>query len=211
MSAQSFEVMRNRMAAEQLSGRGIREPRVLEVMRKVPRHLFVPPEHQLESYDDRPLPIGYNQTISQPYIVALMLEQLQLRPGLKILEVGTGSGYQAALLAELGTVAYSIERVPELAETAAQNLKAAGIQGVRIRVGDGSKGWPEEAPFDRILVAACAPRVPEFLLSQLAKEGCLVIPIGEDLNQKLVVVQRSEGGMQTKEVCGCVFVPLVTE
>ena len=210
MSAQSFEVMRNRMVADQLAGRGIRDPRVLEVMRKVPRHLFVPPEQQRESYDDRPLPIGYGQTISQPYIVALMLERLHVCPGLKVLEVGTGSGYQVGLLAELGAVVYSIERIPELAETAARNLKAAGIQGVRIRVGDGSRGWPEEALFDRVIAAACAPELPEILLDQLAEGGRLVIPVGEGLNQKLMVVQRSEDGIQTQEVCGCLFVPLVT-
>ena len=199
------------MVADQLAGRGIRDPQVLEAMRKVPRHLFVPPENQIESYDDRPLPIGYGQTISQPYIVALMLERLQVRPGLKVLEVGTGSGYQVGLLAELGAVVYSIERIPELAETAARNLKAAGIQEVRIRVGDGSRGWPEESPFDRMIAAACAPHLPEILLDQLAEGGRLVIPVGEGLNQKLMVVQRSEDGIQTQEVCGCLFVPLVTE
>ena len=211
MSLQPFAIKRNRMVADQLAARGIRDPKVLEVMRKVPRHLFVSPEHRTEGYDDRPIPIGWGQTISQPYIVALMTEQLQVQPGSRILEVGTGSGYQAALLAELGATVYSIERIPELAEGAAQHLKAAGISTLQIRVGDGSKGWPEVAPFAGIVVAACAPHVPELLVEQLAENGRLVIPIGESLNQRLTVVQRLKDGLQTHEICGCVFVPLVGE
>lgn len=199
------------MVREQLIGRGVRDLRVLGAMGKLPRHLFLPREDQRQGYEDRPVPIGFGQTISQPYIVAYMTEQLQLQPGLKVLEVGTGSGYQAALLAEMGACVFSVERIAELAEDARRRLRELGFGGIEIRVGDGSKGWPEQAPFERILVAACAPAVPEALVQQLAPGGRMVLPVGEMLSQSLTRVERRPGGIHTEVLCGCVFVPLVGE
>ncbi len=197
------------MAEEQLRGRGIRDPRVLEVMTEIPRHLFVPPDRRAEAYADSPVPIGEGQTISQPYIVALMLEQLRLRPGLKVLEIGTGSGYQTALLAQIGVKVFSVERVPDLAEDARWRLEELGAAGVQIRVGDGSLGWPEEAPFDRIIVTASAPQLPPALIGQLAPGGILLAPIGEGISQTLVAAEREGGRVRTRSICECVFVPLI--
>ncbi len=205
----TFEEQRQRMVAGQLMVRGIKDGRILSAFSKVPRHLFVPPALRSKSYEDRPCPIGAGQTISQPYIVALMTEQLSLPPGARVLEIGTGSGYQTAILAELASQVYSIERIPALAETASEILLELGYQNVQIRVGDGSQGWPEEAPFDGILVAAAAPQVPHPLLDHLAEGGRLVIPIGAPLNQTLTVVQRHEGQTKIHAVCQCVFVPLI--
>lgn len=198
------------MVEDQLRARGIRDPGVLAAMAEVPRHLFVPPERRAEAYADSPVPIGAGQTISQPYIVALMLEQLRLRPGLKVLEIGTGSGYQTALLAQMGVKLFSIERVPELAERASERLERLGFRNACLRVADGSLGWPEEAPFDRVIVTACSPRLPEALGDQLAEGGILVCPIGEGFSQMLTVSEREGGRIRTRGICECVFVPLIT-
>ncbi|MBI3323092.1 MAG: protein-L-isoaspartate(D-aspartate) O-methyltransferase [Candidatus Omnitrophica bacterium] len=197
------------MVEEQLHARGIRDPRVLDAMAGVPRHLFVPADRRAEAYADSPVPIGAGQTISQPYIVALMLEQLRLRPGLKVLEVGTGSGYQTALLARMGAHVFSVERIPELAEGARKRIEELGVTDARLRVGDGSLGWPEEQPFDRIIVTASAPRLPQALADQLVPGGILVIPVGEGLSQTLVAAAREGGQIRTRSVCECVFVPLI--
>lgn len=199
------------MVREQLVNRGVLDPRVVVAMGKVPRHRFLPRQDQRQGYEDRPVPIGFGQTISQPYIVAYMTEQLQVQPGLKVLEVGTGSGYQAALLAEMGARVFSVERIVELAEDARRRLRELGFWKVEIRVGDGAKGWPEEAPFERIVVAACAPRVPETLVQQLAEGGRMVIPLGEAFSQTLTLVERWPDRVRTEVLCGCVFVPLVEE
>ncbi len=211
MRAPDFDLLRRQMVRDQLVERGIRDPRVLEAMGKVRRHLFVSPEHQPEGYEDRPLPIGFGQTISQPYIVAYMIEQLQLPPEGKVLEVGTGSGYQAAVLAEMGARVYSVERLPALARQAGQRLRELGLRATEIHVGDGSGGWPEQAPFDGIVVAACAPRVPDALVKQLAEGGRMVIPIGEAFSQSLTLVERCPDRIRTETLCGCLFVPLVEE
>lgn len=197
------------MVEDQLRGRGIRDPRVLEAMAEIPRHLFVPAERRGEAYGDAPVPIGAGQTVSQPYIVALMLEHLRLRPGLKVLEIGTGSGYQTALLAQMGSRVFSVERIPELAEAARKRLEGVGVTNARLRVGDGSLGWPEEAPFDRIIVTASAPRLPQALTDQLSPGGILMIPVGEGLSQTLVAAEREGDRIRTREVCECVFVPLI--
>ncbi len=197
------------MVADQLVARDIRDPKVLQAMQKIPRHLFVPEEYRAKSYTDHPLPIGEGQTISQPYMVALMTQELELEPTDRVLDIGTGSGYQTAVLSLLSQRVYSIERIPILAERAAKTLEALQIKNVDIRVADGSPGLPEEAPFDAILVTAAAPQVPKGLVEQLAEGGRLVLPVGSTLSQTLTVVKRLASGTQTCEVCGCVFVPLI--
>lgn len=193
---------------EELVRMGIRDPEVLRAMAEVPRERFVPPELKHLAWENRPLPIGAGQTISQPYIVARMTELLRVYPGAKVLEVGTGSGYQAAVLAHLGAEVYSIERIPELAERAARTLEELGYQ-VRVRVGDGTEGWPEEAPFDRIIITAAAKRVPEPLLEQLADGGVLVAPLGDFWLQYLTVIEKRGGKLRREVGEPCAFVPLV--
>jgi protein-L-isoaspartate(D-aspartate) O-methyltransferase len=208
--ADPMETKRNRMVETQIAGRGIRDPRVLAAMRKVPRHLFVPASESASAYDDRPLPIGSDQTISQPYVVAFMTEQLRLTGKEKVLEIGTGSGYQAAILAELAAKVYSIEIRPELARDAAARLKTLGIKNVEVRTADGYRGWPEEAPFDGILVTAAPERIPPPLLEQLAPTGRMVIPVGA-FYQELKVIERQGGGYSEKSVLPVRFVPFVGE
>jgi len=198
------------MVGTQLRSRGIRDERVLEVMARLPRHLFVPASSRDEAYGDFPLPIGKGQTISQPYMAALMTEQLGLAGGEKVLEIGTGSGYQTAILAELAEEVYSVELLPPLMERARQLLARLGYGNVHCLTGDGWEGWPEASPFDRILVAAAAPTVPAALTSQLADNGILVVPVGSShLYQTLVTVRRLGTRLETREGIGCRFVPLV--
>ncbi len=192
------------------TGRPRLDPRVLDALGRVPRHLFVRPEDVGQAYANRPLPIGHGQTISQPYIVALMTDLLDLRPGHKVLEVGTGSGYQAAVLAQLGARTYSIEIIPALAEQGRRNLRAAGFTDVQLRVGDGYYGWPEAAPFDGILVTAAASHVPPPLVQQLKAGGRMVIPVGTAFfTQHLMLVERqADGGITTRQILPVRFVPL---
>lgn len=204
-----FEEARRAMVASQLAGRNIRDPQVLEAFRRVPRHLFVPPGEQARAYEDRPVEIGYGQTISQPYMVALMTQSLELQGGEKVLEVGTGSGYQTAILLALGARVWSIERIAELAEFARRNLERSGFTGARLRVGDGTLGWPEEAPFDRVLVAAGAPSLPVALVEQLREGGRMVIPIGGAQEQELYLVTRGGGKLERRKLGACLFVKLV--
>jgi len=201
---------RERMVREQILQRGIRDPRVLEAMRKVPRHLFVPPELRDRAYRDCPLPIGYGQTISQPYIVAFMTEAARLTPESVVLEIGTGSGYQAAILAELARQVYSVERLPPLATRAQQTLASLGYRNVEVRQGDGYQGWPEHAPYDAIVVTAAPPTVPTALLDQLAVGGTLVVPIGESqASQSLLILHKTPEGVVQKEAFPVQFVPMV--
>lgn len=205
-----YTIARDRMVREQLAARGIVDPRVLEAFRKVPRHVFVPWEVRRGAYLDHPLPIGSGQTISQPYMVATMLQVLAAAPGHKVLELGTGSGYQTALLRELAQSVYTIERLPELLERARTCLEGLGYADVAYRAADGTAGWPEAAPFDRILVSAGAPRVPAALTEQLAIGGRLVIPVGSRDEQMLCTIdKRADGTLDEQPVCACVFVPLV--
>lgn len=197
------------MVRYQIEARGITDPRVLEAMRKVPRHLFVPLEYRDAAYEDRPLPIGEGQTISQPYIVALMTEALELKGDEKVLEIGTGSGYQAAILAELAREVYTVELEPSLAQRAAETLRRLGYTNVHVAVRDGFYGWPEEAPFDRIILTCAAPRIPETLLQQLKDGGKMVLPLGEDhMSQVLVLVEKRGEELIEKEITGVVFVPM---
>jgi len=199
---------RSRMVETQLRGRDIRNPAVLEAMRRVPRHEFVPEHLRRLAYDDGPLPIGGGQTISQPYIVAYMTEALGVERRHKVLEIGTGSGYQAAVLGELAGSVYTIEIVPELAQQAAATLKSLGSANVHVRAGDGFGGWPEQAPFDRIMVTAAPEEIPQPLLDQLAPQGRLVIPVGEQgAPQWLTVVDRTAKGIVQRRTLAVRFVP----
>lgn len=185
--------------------------RVLEAFRKVARNEFVPPELLAEAYNDHPLPIGAGQTISQPYMVALMTQELRLKGGEKVLEIGTGSGYQAAILAELSSKVFTIERDKGLHENAAGKLKELGYDNIELKCGDGTKGWPEEAPFDAIIVTAGAPYVPDPLKAQLIEGGRLIIPVGPEFTQILLLMEKTGGTYTSRSICGCVFVPLIGE
>ena len=208
--ADPYQPLRESMVARQLQARGISDPRVLAAMNRVPRHLFVPEHLAPLAYRDHPLPIGSGQTISQPYIVALMTEWAEIKPGQKILEVGTGSGYQAAVLAELTDKVWSIDIRPELAAKAAGTLQALGYRQVQVKSGDGYLGWPEEAPFDAILVTAAATRVPPALEKQLREGGRLVIPLGPAGGlQILTRYRKTQGKLKEETRLPVSFVPLV--
>jgi protein-L-isoaspartate(D-aspartate) O-methyltransferase len=199
------------MVEDQLRGRDIVDERVLEAMERVPRELFVPEEERARAYDDAALPIGHGQTISQPYMVARICEVLALRGDERVLDVGTGSGYQAAVLAELAGEVFTIERIPELAQQAQQNLAAAGYDDVTVEVGDGGLGLPEHAPFDAIAVAAAAPGLPQRLYDQLETRGRLAVPVGGRGGQRLELIIRSPEGPAIVRSVPCRFVPLVGE
>jgi len=208
--ADPMQKKRNDMVERQIAARGIRDPRVLDAMRTVPRHLFVPAAEAAFAYDDRPLPIGSGQTISQPYVVAFMAEQLRLTGKEKVLEIGTGSGYSTAILAALGAKVFSIEIRSELAREAKERLERLGVGNVELRAADGYRGWPEEAPFDAILVTAAPEKIPPPLLEQLAPSGRMVIPVGA-FYQELKVIKRQGGGYTEKSVLPVRFVPFVGE
>ena len=199
------------MVRRQLRDRDIEDERVLDAMERVPRHLFVPAEFRAQAYDDEALPIGSEQTISQPYMVARICEALALTGRERVLDVGTGSGYQAAVLAELADEVDTIERLPELAESAERNLRAAGYADVRVHVGDGTRGLPDRAPFAAIAVAAAAPSIPNALYEQLEPRGRLVVPVGKRGGQRLEVVVRSPEGPAVIRTVPCRFVPLLGE
>lgn len=205
----NFVRARERMVEQQLVDRGINDLGVLAAVSKVERHRFVAEALQMRAYDDKPLPIGERQTISQPYMVGLMTEALELRDGDRVLEVGTGCGYQTAVLAELAATVYTIERLAPLASMARQTLDASGYTNVVSRVGDGTLGWPEEAPFDAIIVTAGTPRVPRPLVTQLALGARLVFPIGEEELQTLVRIRKEEEGLHEEYFGDCRFVKLV--
>jgi protein-L-isoaspartate(D-aspartate) O-methyltransferase len=205
----NFQKARDRMVEMQLVNRGITDPRLLEAMRKVPRHLFVDEALQDQAYNDHPMPIGDKQTISQPYIVALMTETLGLQGTEKVLEIGTGSGYQAAILAELAGRVFSVERYPNLAYRANQTLQKLGYKNVIVRVADGTLGWQDEAPFDAIIVTAGAPNIPQPLVDQLAMGGRLVVPVGDRLSQELFLVERVAEGIKKTNLGGVRFVDLI--
>jgi protein-L-isoaspartate(D-aspartate) O-methyltransferase len=204
-----FPAERERMVRTQLAERGIREVRVLDAMSRVARHEFVPEALRLEAYEDHPLPIGEGQTISQPYIVAAMLEHLALQTIDRVLEIGTGSGYVTALLSLLCAEVYSVERQAQLAALAESTLHRLGYRNMKIRVGDGSQGWPEYAPFDAILVSAATPEMPPALFAQLREGGRMVVPIGPASSQELQLIRKIGGEPAVRVLEGCRFVPLV--
>ena len=202
--------LREHMVKQQIMARGVEDPRVLEAMRKVPRHLFVPEKYRAFSYRDHPLPIGQGQTISQPYIVAFMTEALDLKPDEKVLEIGTGSGYQAAILAELVKEVYTIEIVEKLGKRARQTLEMLGYKNIHVKIGDGYKGWPEKAPFDAVIVTCAPERIPEALVQQLNDGGRMIIPVGRaGAIQELIRAVKKKGKLKTKEVMRVRFVPMV--
>jgi protein-L-isoaspartate(D-aspartate) O-methyltransferase len=203
---------RARMVAEQMAARGVADPRVLAALRQVERHLFVPEAARVDAYADRPLPIGQGQTISQPYMVAVMAELTAVQPGARVLEIGTGSGYQAAVLSLLAREVYTIEIVAPLAEEARERLALLGYANVTVRAGDGYQGWPDRAPFDAILLTAAPPAIPEPLLRQLAPGGRLVAPVGQEGDaQDLQVVERSPAGLARRTLFPVRFVPMTGE
>ena len=199
------------MVDVQLAHRGIKDKRVLDTIRKVTRHLFVPSELASVAYADQPLSIGESQTISQPYMVALMSECLRLSGGEKILELGTGSGYQTAILAELGSFVYTIEKINTLSIGAQRTLEHLGYENIKFKVGDGTVGWAKNAPYDRIIVTAGAPKISKVLIDQLSEGGRMVIPVGNSFSQELVVVSKINRKIKTENICGCMFVPLIGE
>jgi len=205
----ALDVQRAKMVQAQVEARGIRDPRVLAAIRDVPRHDFVPEALRDQSYEDHPLPIGAGQTISQPYIVAVMLEHLALQPTDRVLEIGTGSGYATALLSRMCAEVYSIERHAELAAVAEATLARLGYSNVKVRVGDGRLGWPERAPFDAILVSAAASEMPSALFAQLRAGGRMIVPVGPPASQELQLIRKINGQPEVQVLEGCRFVPLV--
>jgi protein-L-isoaspartate(D-aspartate) O-methyltransferase len=206
-----FAAQRQLMVQQQLMTRGINDNRVLEAMAKVPREEFVPPDSRAATYEDGPLPIGYGQTISQPYIVAFMTEQLRLSPTHRVLEIGTGSGYQAAILAELAGEVYTIELVGPLAKNAEATLQRLGYKNVHVKVGDGYKGWPEYAPFDAIIVTCAPDKVPQLLTDQLKDGGRMIIPVGDRFAQELYLLEKKNGQLKESVTLPVRFVPMAGE
>jgi protein-L-isoaspartate(D-aspartate) O-methyltransferase len=207
----NFEHIRNEMVNAQLIPRGITDKGVLERMRAVPRHLFVPDQDRDGSYDDRALPIGNGQTISQPYMVAIMTQELKLKGKENVLEIGTGSGYQAAVLSGLSKAVYTVERIAPLAAKAKAVLISLGCANVEVVNGDGSRGLPEKAPFDRIIVTAAADEIPRALIDQLSDGGIIVAPVGESAGQVLTILKKQKGKISIERTIGCVFVPLIED
>lgn len=210
-SAGNYETLRLVMVEDQIMERGIKDPRVLDIMKTVPRHEFVPEKYRKSAYEDGPLPIGYGQTISQPFIVAFMTEHLRVEPDYKVLEIGTGSGYQAAVLSKLADHVYTIEIVNELARDSKSLLKTLGYKNVTVLAGDGYKGWPQEAPFDRIMVTAAPEKIPQTLVDQLKTGGRMVVPVGKQFGiQYLWVITKQKDGTVIKDkVLPVRFVPMV--
>ena len=206
----SYAEKRRQMVENQIISRGVRDQRVIQAMMKVKRHRFVPKNLQSAAYYDEPLPIGNEQTISQPYIVAYMTEALKMKGGEKVLEIGTGSGYQAAVLAEIAAEVYSIEIVRPLGERAEQLLKSEGYSNIQCRIGDGYKGWPEVAPFDAIIVTAAPPRIPEPLVEQLKEGGRMIVPVGKWF-QDLILISKKKGKVEKKRLIPVRFVPITGE
>ena len=207
----NLAAQRQQMVQQHLVARGIKDERILAAMKKVPREEFVPADSRAATYEDGPLPIGYEQTISQPYIVAFMTEQLRLSPTDRVLEVGTGSGYQAAILAELAGEVYTIEIVEPLAQRAEATLQRLGYRNVHVKVGDGYKGWPEHAPFDAIIVTCAPDKVPQLLTDQLKEGGRMVIPVGDRFSQELYLLEKKNGQLKESVTLPVRFVPMQRE
>ncbi|MFP4605218.1 MAG: protein-L-isoaspartate(D-aspartate) O-methyltransferase [Bacteroidales bacterium] len=207
--AQKYDREKQQMVKQQIVDRGIKDPKVIAAMKDVDRHVYVPKNYRDMAYSDRPLPIGDGQTISQPYIVALMTESLELEEGDKVLEIGTGSGYQAAVLSHITSEIYSIEIIEELAEEAKENLQKQGYDSIKLKIGDGYKGWEEYAPFDAIIVTCAPSDIPEPLKEQLAEGGRMVIPIGDKFIQELVLFEKKNGELEKQEISSVRFVPML--
>ena len=210
VQSDTYKKLRKRMVERQIVARGVKDAKVIAAMKTVPRHLFVPAGLRGNAYEDRPLSIGWEQTISQPYIVAFMTEQLGVKPGDRVLEIGTGSGYQAAVLAQIADSVFTIEIIPELAQKAQETLRELNYKNIIVRNGDGYHGWKEKAPFDAIIVTAAPPKIPPLLLEQLQNGGKMILPVGEYV-QELVVVHKTERGMEMQNVLPVRFVPMTGE
>lgn len=206
-----FKKIRDLMVETQLIPRGIKDERVLSAMRKVPRHLFIDEAMQYRAYDDMALPIGEGQTISQPYMVAVMTELLELKGDEKVLEIGTGSGYQAVILSELSKEVYTIERVEILARRAKERLHSLGYENIYVKVADGTLGWPEESPFNRIIITAASPKIPDPLIEQLSDGGVVIAPVGDRFSQQLLKCKKFRNKLSEEYHTPCVFVPLIGE
>lgn len=209
LSKEDYKRLRENMIESHIKSRAIADEGILKAMEKIPRHLFVSEGQRSYAYEDFPLPIGEEQTISQPYMVALMTEALQLKGNEKVLEVGTGSGYQSAILSKLSKEVYTTEKIESLALKAERLFEELGYENIKVKVCDGTQGWAEHSPYDGIIVTAGAPQIPEPLIEQLAKNGRIVIPVGESFSQDLVVGEKIKGKLIKKIICGCVFVPLI--
>ncbi|MFH0827615.1 MAG: protein-L-isoaspartate(D-aspartate) O-methyltransferase [Candidatus Omnitrophota bacterium] len=207
----NFDLLREVMVKEQIIKRGISDKRVIEAFNKVSRHKFVPADELENSYSDFPLPIECNQTISQPYIVAIMTEKLGLTGKEKVLEIGTGSGYQTAILAELAKEVYTVEKIPILSKNAQILLEESGYRNIYFKIGDGSLGWEEKAPFDRIIVTAYCPEIPNPLAVQLSENGKIILPLGGVFSQTLTLAEKINNKLDRRDICACVFVPLIGE
>ncbi len=205
----TFEQQREKMVKTQLITRGIRDERVLHAMRTVPRHLFLDSSTEERAYDDMALPIGHGQTMSQPYMVAVMTEHLELKGDERVLEIGTGSGYQAAILAELSKEVFTIDRIQELTDKAIERFHAFGIGNIHAKTANGTFGWPDESPFDRIIITAAAPEFPSVCMEQLAREGIGIAPVGDKFAQQLLKVRKRDSTIDREYHVPCIFVPLI--
>jgi protein-L-isoaspartate(D-aspartate) O-methyltransferase len=209
MKKNNFKIQLQNMLKSQIISRGIKDKKVLKAISEIPRHYFVLEEYLDEAYADKPLPIGYNQTISQPYIVALMTELLELNENDKVLEIGTGSGYQTAILAKIAKEVYTIDRIPELVEFAKKNIAKLKLKNINFKIGDGTLGWKEFAPFDKIIVTAASPSIPNTLVNQLNNNGIMVIPVGPRYSQTLKVIRKMNNKLNEENSIECIFVPLI--
>jgi protein-L-isoaspartate(D-aspartate) O-methyltransferase len=209
MKKNNFKIQLQNMLKSQIISRGIKDKKVLKAISEIPRHYFVLEEYLDEAYADKPLPIGYNQTISQPYIVALMTELLELNENDKVLEIGTGSGYQTAILAKIAKEVYTIDRIPELVEFAKKNIAKLKLKNINFKIGDGTLGWKEFAPFDKIIVTAASPSIPNTLVNQLNNNGIMVIPVGPRYSQTLKVIRKINNKLNEENSIECIFVPLI--
>ncbi len=207
----NFDLSREVMVKDQLIKRGISDKRVIAAFNKVPRHKFVPADEIEDAYSDFPLPLECNQSISQPYIVALMTEKLALTGRERVLEIGTGSGYQTAILAELAKEVYTIEKIPVFSEKAQRLLEERGYSNIYFKIGDGSLGWEEKSPFDRIIITAYCPEIPEPLVVQLSENGKIILPLGGVFSQILTLAEKKNNKLDRRDICPCVFVPLIGE
>lgn len=204
-----YKILRENMVDCQIKARGTNDEKILKSMREIPRHLFVPEKQRSYAYEDFPIPIGEGQTISQPHIIALMTEMLQLKGNEKVLEIGTGSGYQAAILSQIAKEVYTVEKIEPLGLKAERLFKELGYENIKVKIGDGTEGWSEYAPYDGIIVTAGSPQIPKPLIEQLSENGRIVIPTGDSFSQDLIVGEKIKGKLIKRTICGCVFVPLI--